>query len=155
MTSDVSARPRAVYEAFIKAPATGVWDAITKAEFTRRFFHGGILQTTLEPGTPFVFLTPDSSAPMVDGTVIESDPPRRLVHTWRALWDEEVARDAPSRLTWELLEINGMTKLTVVHDDFDGETATYRQVTGGWMWVLSNLKTLLETGETLPPVQAR
>jgi uncharacterized protein YndB with AHSA1/START domain len=154
MTSEVSARPRAVYEVFIKAPATQVWDAITKGEFTRRYFHGTIVQTTLEPGTPFVFLAPDGSAPMVDGTVIESDPPQRLVHTWRALWDEEVSQDAPSRLTWELQEINGMTRLTVVHDDFDGETATYRQVTGGWMWVLSNLKTLLETGETLPALSA-
>ena len=162
MTSETSARPRAVYEVFIKASQERVWQAITTPEFTRRFFFGGALQTNLQPGTPFVYMAPDGKAPLVDGEVIESDPPRRLVHTWRALWDEDVAQDAASRLTWELRSLGEMTRLTVVHDGFDAETATYKQVTsaplydasGGWMWVLSNLKTLLETGETLPPPSA-
>jgi uncharacterized protein YndB with AHSA1/START domain len=83
--------------------------------------------------------------------VIEADPPNRLVHTWHALWDADVSADLPSRVTWEITGMHGgMTKLTVVHDDFDGETATYKQVGGGWSWVLSSLKTLLETGEGLP-----
>lgn len=88
----------------------------------------------------------------VEGQVLESDQPGRLVHTWRALWDADVSKDAPSRGTWELTGMTGgMTKLTVIHDDFEGETATFKRVSGGWTWVLNNLKTFLETGETLPP----
>lgn len=160
MTSETSARPRAVYEVFIKAPPERVWEAITTEEFTQRYFFGTRLQTSLEPGKPFTYLTPDGQGLMVEGTVVESDPPRRLVQSWRANWDEDVAKDAPSRVTWELQGTSGMTKLTVLHEGFDGETVTYKQVTatppynasGGWIWILSNLKTLLETGETLPPV---
>jgi uncharacterized protein YndB with AHSA1/START domain len=60
---------------------------------------------------------------MVEGRVLESIPPKRLVHTWRVVWDPEAAKDTPSRPTWELAGMpGGMTKLTVVHDDFDGET---------------------------------
>ena len=151
MSNAASARPRQVYEVFINAPPERVWDAITKEEFTARYFHGTRVRSDLRPGQPFDYLAGDGSTPVVEGRVLESDPPRRLVHTWRALWSPEIAADAPSRVTWELTAMDGgVTKLTCVHDDFEGETATYREVAGGWMWVLSNLKTLLETGEPMP-----
>lgn len=146
-----AARPRQVYEVFIKAPPERVWEAITKEEFTARYFYGTRVRSDLQVGSPFNYSAADGTTSMVEGEVLESNPPRRLVHTWRVLWDAALAADAPSRVTWELQSMpGGVTKLTVVHDNFDGETATYRQVSGGWMWVLSNLKTLLETGEPMP-----
>jgi uncharacterized protein YndB with AHSA1/START domain len=136
---------------FIKAPPERVWDAITREEFTSRYFYGTRVHSDLKVGSPFNYSAADGTTPMVEGEVRESDPPRRLVHTWRVLWDEALASEAPSRVTWELQDMpGGVTRLSVVHDDFDGETETYRQVSGGWMWVLSNLKTFLETGEPMP-----
>jgi uncharacterized protein YndB with AHSA1/START domain len=150
VAQQVATKPQQVYELFIKATPERVWQGITDPEFTSQYFHGTRVQSTLKPGTPYVFTMGGDSGPVVEGEVLKSDPPRRLVHTWRALYDPELAEDAPTRVTWELEpQEGGVTKLTVIHDEFDGETATYRSVAGGWSLVLSGLKTLLETGEAL------
>ncbi len=149
MSSETEARPRLVCEIFIKALPERVWDALTKPEFTSRYMRGSVFETDWRPGSTY-----RSSAGgwlLAEGRILEYDRPRRLVYTWHAVWDDAVAKDKETRLTWELEEqAGGMTKLTAIHDDFDGETETYKAVSGGWMWVLSNLKTLLETGDTLP-----
>jgi uncharacterized protein YndB with AHSA1/START domain len=149
MQNETVTRPIQVYEVYIKADPHRVWEGITRPEFTSRYFYEGHVRSSLEPGTPFVYLTADGNS-MVDGEVIEADPPRRLVHTWRMLYDPALAADAPSRITWEIEPADGgVTKLTVTHDGFDGETPTFKEVAGGWSFVLSGLKTLLETGEPL------
>jgi uncharacterized protein YndB with AHSA1/START domain len=102
---NVDTKMHAVYEVHIKAPRERVWDAITKPEFTKRYFHSCLVQTSLVLGTPFIHLTPDGSGKMVEGTVVECDPPSRLVHSWRSLWAEEVAKDAPSRLGVSYLKV--------------------------------------------------
>lgn len=148
--SSATTRPTHVFEVFIRSPRERVWQAITSEEFTVRYFFNTRLRTDLKPGSSFTYYTGDGSAPLVEGEVIETDPPRRLVHTWHSTWSPELAADPPSRLTWELDDAGvGMTRLRIVHE-FESEDATYREVGGGWMWVLSNLKTLLETGEPLP-----
>lgn len=68
------------------------------------------------------------------------------MHSFSARWSPDVAGDPPSRVTWELSAIPGGTKLTLTHDNFGGDTATSRAVTGGWPESLSRLKTLVETG---------
>ncbi len=94
----------------------------------------------------------------VDGEVIEADPPRKLVLTWRMLMDEGMAAEGLTRLTYEIDPTDdGLARLTVTHElagaprlalvvsgAFDGTGAG-----GGWSWVLSDLKTLLETGTSL------
>ena len=151
IVTQVAARPRQVYQVFIKVPPERVWEAITTPAFTARYYYGCTLKTDLKAGSPFSYYMGDSPSPIVEGQVVESDPPRRLVHTYHSLWGE-LANDAPTRVTYELEAApGGVTKLTVVHDDFEGETATYKGLaTGGWTWILSNLKTLLETGEPMP-----
>lgn len=150
VTIEAPARPKQVYQMFIKATPERVWEAMTNPEFTTRYFGGPRVSSDLNLGSPFNYLSPEGKI-VVEGEVVESDPPRRLVHTWRSLWDDAVSQDSASRVTWELSPRgDGVTCLTVVHDHFDGETATYKQTSGGWSWVLSNLKTLLETGEVMP-----
>jgi uncharacterized protein YndB with AHSA1/START domain/DNA-binding transcriptional ArsR family regulator len=144
------AKPRLVYQIIIKAPQERVWEAITTSEFTSRYYYGSTLQTELTVGSPFTYHMPNGS-PIVEGQVVASEPPSRLVHTYHSLWPP-MNEDAPTQVTWELEAMpGGVTKVTVVHEDFQAETATYKGLQGGgWTWILSNMKTLLETGEPMP-----
>ena len=143
-------KPRLVYQIIIKAPQERVWEAITTSEFTSRYYYGCTLTTDLTVGSPFTYNMPNGS-PVVEGVVAASEPPNRLVHTYHSLWPP-MNEVAPTRVTWELESMpGGVTKVTVVHEDFQGETATYQGLqSGGWAWILSNMKTLLETGEPMP-----
>jgi uncharacterized protein YndB with AHSA1/START domain len=139
-----------IYAIFIRATREQVWDAITKPEFTSRYFYGSVIDSTFEPGAPYLGWSSDRQQQYVDGEVLESDPPRLLRHTWRALYDAETALEQHSRVTWEIEpQDGGVTKLTVVHDRLEASPKTAEHVAGGWSYVLSGLKTLLETGEPL------
>ena len=136
-----------VYQVFIKATPERIWDAITRPEFTAQYFHGARIETTAETHKAF---SPDGEV-WGDEPTVEFDPPRRLVHGWRSLYDEELAAEEMSRVSWEIEpQDGGYCKLTVVHDRLEGAPKTAANVSGaGWMFVLSNLKTLLETGAPL------
>jgi uncharacterized protein YndB with AHSA1/START domain len=138
-----------IYQVFIKASPEKIWDAITQPDQTSRYFHGARITNTAERHISY---GPDGST-WGDGPVLEFDPPRRLVHEWRSLYDEDLAAEQPSRITWEIEpQEGGYCKLTVTHDRLEGAPKTAASVSGpGWMFVLSGLKTLLETGEPLAP----
>src|SRR5206468_1901884 len=84
-----------------------------------------------------------------EGTVIEADPPRKLVHTFSALWDDAVAADPPHRVTWTIEPVGAVCRLTVEHEGFERDTATMKSVQSGLGVILDGLKTLLETGTPL------
>ena len=140
-----------VYQVFIKASPEQIWEAITRPEWTERYFHGVRSHFELRPGGEYHQDMGDGRGLATKGEVLEADPPRRLSHTWTSLYDEELAREEPSRVTWEIeAQENGVSLLTVVHDRLEGAPKTAAGVAGtGWMGILSNLKTLLETGEPL------
>jgi uncharacterized protein YndB with AHSA1/START domain len=155
--TNMTATTTQVHRVFIKASPEQIWEAITTPEFTSRYFFGSVVETTLEPGSPYRGWSGDHSQQFVDGEVLESDPPRRLVHTWRALYDPETANEPSSRVSWEIeAGEGGISQLTVVHDRLEDSPKTALGVSGadgmgGWAFVLSGLKTLLETGESLSP----
>jgi len=134
-----------VYQVFIKATPEAIWEAITKPEFTKKFFYGSEIEAT--PDRRFVKMGDTQD----EDPVFEFDPPRRLVHGWSSKWDDELAAEEPSRVTWEIEpRDDGITLLTLVHDRLEGAPKTATAVYGqGWMMVLSGLKTLLETGKPL------
>jgi uncharacterized protein YndB with AHSA1/START domain len=139
---------------FIKATPEQIWEAITDPEFTQKHFHGSRIKSSFEVGSPYGGWSGDESQQLVDGEVLEADPPKRLSTTWRALYDPETAAEPHSRVTWEIEpEDGGFTKLTVVHDQLEESLKTAESVAGaragGWAYVLSGLKTYLETGEPL------
>lgn len=143
-------KPKLVNQIIINAPQERVWEAITTPEFTARYYYGCAVETDLTPGSPFTYKMPDGS-PIVEGEVVLSDPPNRLIHTYHSVWPP-MNEDAPTKVTWELVPMSAnVTRVTVVHEEFQGETATYQGLqSGGWAWILSNMKTLLETGEAMP-----
>jgi uncharacterized protein YndB with AHSA1/START domain len=140
-----------VYQVYIRATPDQIWDAITKPEFIAKYFHGAQVDSTFEPGASYKSFSPDRSKLWVDAEILESDPPRRLQHSWRSLYDEESAGEPPSRVTWEIEPSEGGTSLlTVVHDRLEASPKTAASVSGaGWMLVLSGLKTLVETGRPM------
>jgi uncharacterized protein YndB with AHSA1/START domain len=148
MTTTTSIAPTTtqVYQVFIRATPEEIWDAITKPEFTERYFHGARIE--VRDGRRLSSL-PDGRA--WEEPVFETDPPRRLVHQWTAGYDAELAAEARSRVTWEIdPRDDGLSLLTVVHDRLEGAPKTAAAVVGeGWMYVLSNMKTLLETGDPM------
>ncbi len=132
---------------FIQATPEQIWDAITKPEFTEKYFYGAHIETTPQKR---LATAPDGES-WGEDTVLEYDPPRRLVHTWQSTYDPELAAEEPSRVSWEIeQQEGGSSLLTVVHDQLEGAPKTAANVAGpGWMRVLSGLKTLLETGKPL------
>ena len=136
-----------VHRIFIKAAPEAIWEAITKPEFTRRYFFGSSIDTTTQPGSPCVYRSTD--APLVDGEVLESDPNHRFVITWRSLYHTPSVDEPASRVTW-LIEPQegGHCCLTVIHDRLDSSPNTAKNVGAAWMFVLSGLKTVVETGES-------
>ena len=159
-----------IYRVYIKASPQAVWDAITRPEWTERYGYGGRGEYDLRPGGSYRGLTSDEMKregaargfPIpevaVDGEIIEIDPPRRLVLTWRMVMDPELAAEGFTRLAYELAEVSpGVTRLTVVHDlegaprlaALVGGEMEDQGAGGGWVWVLSGLKTVLETGQLL------
>jgi len=146
-------RPRYVSQIFIRATREMVWRAITESEYTVRYYYDSTVESDWQAGSPYRYAIAGNEA--IVGMIIEADPPRRLVQTFDARWDELVTPDAPSRLTWELEETApGVTKVTTIHDEFPSRTATFESVSGGMTFILSGLKTLLETDQPLVPKRA-
>jgi uncharacterized protein YndB with AHSA1/START domain len=169
MTTTQTAVTTQVYQVYIKATPERIWDAITKPEWTDRYGYGGRTEFDLRPGATFRTHPSESMKAagaeqgyqipdvIIDGEVVEADPPRRLVLRWRMLMDPETAAEGFTRLSYEIEAGTSGTRLTVVHE-LDGAPKLAALVSGsreaegaggGWSWILSDLKTLLETGTTL------
>ena len=142
-------KPSHVFVIFIRTTPEKLWQAITDPDFSERYYHGTRVESDWKPGSSYAYMVKDGST-AIEGIVLESDPPRRLVMTFSMRFREDLAADPPSRQTWEIEQQGAVCKLTVIHDDFTEETATFNTVGGGKMAILSSLKTLLETGEPLP-----
>ena len=143
------AKPIYVYDTFIRASAERIWSALTSAEFTRQYFYATAVQSDWQVGSPVVYLNPDGSR-VVEGEVLESEPPRRLVITWRPLYEDRLAAEPPSRVTFEIEALEGVCRFRVTHDHFEEGSQVYENVRQGWSAIICSLKSLLETGEALP-----
>jgi uncharacterized protein YndB with AHSA1/START domain/DNA-binding transcriptional ArsR family regulator len=147
-TMDLVDKPTHVFEIFIQTTPEKVWEALTESDFTTRYYYASTVESDWKPGSDFRYALPDGTE-AIRGEVLEAEPPKRLVTTFDARWDEGVAADSPSRISWEIEPQGKACKLTVTHDGFAAETETYRQIAGGMPYILSGLKTLLETGKPL------
>jgi uncharacterized protein YndB with AHSA1/START domain len=172
-TTDTQATTTQVHRVYIKASPERIWQAITDPEWNGRYGYSAPAEYELRAGGSYRSFASEamkqSAASMgwelpeviVDGEVLEADPPRKLVQTWRMLMDPTAAAEGFSRLTY-LIEgpgEDGVCRLTVVHE-LAGMPSLFAMTSGdnefgamgggGWPWILSDLKTLLETGEAFP-----
>jgi uncharacterized protein YndB with AHSA1/START domain len=135
-----------VFEIYIKTTPERLWEAITDPEMRAKYSFGVETRSDWTPGSSY-----ESSVPgVVDiaaGENLEVDPPRRLVQSFNALWSDEVKAVATSRVTWEIEPVGDSCQLTVTHDQLPDDANS--ELFGGWMMILSGLKTLLESGEQL------
>jgi uncharacterized protein YndB with AHSA1/START domain len=151
-----------VHRVYIRASAQAIWDAIVDPTWNGRYGYQAPGEYELRPGGAYRALPSEpmkaGGAPdvIIEGEIISIDPPHRLVQTWRALFNPTMAAEGPTRLTWEIDEIadGGVCRVTVTHE-LDDAPMTAAQVGGqieeaggGWDMILSDLKTLLETGSS-------
>jgi uncharacterized protein YndB with AHSA1/START domain len=148
-------KPSYVYVTYIETTAEALWQALTDGDFTERYWFGHRVTSDWKPGSAYRFTR--NGNPTVEGEVITSEPMRRLAYSWNN-GKPEAAGEGISRVTFDL-ELQGkVVKLTVVHDELGEDGKTLRDISGGWPMVLSNLKSLLETGHTIgivPPQYAK
>jgi uncharacterized protein YndB with AHSA1/START domain/DNA-binding transcriptional ArsR family regulator len=135
-----------VFEIYIKTDPERLWDAITDTDMRAKYNFSARITSDWKPGSRYEMSTPDGML-LGGGEVLEVDPPRKLVHTMTALWDDDVKAEGSSRVTWEIEPVGDSCRLTVTHDQL--REGANDQLYGGWPMILSGLKTLLETGELL------
>jgi len=142
-----------VYQIYIKATPEQVWDAIVEPSWTRRYFHTTAFDSPPVQGQPYR-TTMANGAPAVDGVIEELDKPNRLVMTWHVLYDAEMEKEPPSRVEWIVEPAgDGLTRLRLEHGDLAFSPLTWANVKDGWVYVLDGLKTVIETGESLPALE--
>jgi uncharacterized protein YndB with AHSA1/START domain/DNA-binding transcriptional ArsR family regulator len=155
-------RPTFVYTTYIRTTPERLWQALTEPAFTKRYW-GTTFDTDWQPGSTMSWELRGVTIDDPEQVVVAADPPRRLSYTWHTMTPDlaaaldlsDEARDQlraerRSEVTFEIEPLDELVKLTVIHDGFDEGSLMAQMVTSGWPSVLSNLKTLLETGETLP-----
>ncbi|MGO9219913.1 MAG: SRPBCC domain-containing protein [Streptosporangiaceae bacterium] len=161
-TLPVQARTTQTHRLFIRATPLQIWDALTRPGWTQQYGYRAPAQYEMRPGGAYRAFASVSmkmrgiDGVVIDGEVLEADPPRRLVQTWHVLFDAGTRAEAATRLTWEVEEgYGGVSTLTLTHD-LAGAPLTavmmaggHPVISGGWAWTLSDLKTLLETGRPL------
>lgn len=136
-----------VYQIVIRTSPERLWQALTDPAFTRRFPFYMPVDSTFRLGDPIRWVD-DGGHLAVEGVILESDPPRRLVHTWVVRYDATLSHET-TRVAWVIEPLtNAVCRLTVTHD-VTNAPLTAAHITGGWTLILSGIKTLLETGEML------
>ena len=136
-----------VFEIYIQTSPERLWEAITDPEVRARYQFGARIESDWAPGSDYTVEHAGAPGGLIEGENLQVDPPRRLVQSFRAVWDDDVAAEGTSRVTWEIEPVGDSCRLTVTHDQLrDGAD---EHLYGGWPMILSGLKTWLETGTEL------
>lgn len=145
--SDTKTTIRHVYDRMVAAEIEDVWRALTDPDEVQQFYYDNVVESTWMPGEPVRYLNADGQV-MIEGTVVDVDAPHRLVHTFSFTKhaQADAAGDAPSRVTWTMEPGDEGTRVSLVHDGFDSQNATWRAVEDGWDQILDGLAELFDDG---------
>ena len=137
-----------IYVTYIRTTPEKLWQALTTPEFNRQFFFGTTQESEWKKGAAWRLMIPDGRV-ADSGEILEIDPPRRLVLKWRNEFMPELRAEGYSRMTCEIEKQGASVKLTIVHEMDKPGSKFIESVSEGWPPILSSLKSLLETGESL------
>ena len=143
-------KPRHVYQVYIRTTPERLWQALTDPELTEKYYYGTRIHADeWRPGAHYSMSYPNGDI-VAEGRVVECDPPRRLVTTFKALWSPEAAAEGPSLHIWEIEPSGESCRLTVTLESaMESPSVFFEEARGGIVVIVSGLKTFLETGETL------
>lgn len=140
-------KPEFVYTTCIRTTPEALWHALTDEAFTRSYWYDCSLASDWKVGSRMHM---DRGGQVMNECVIlESDPPYRLSYSWLTVFDEEMKKETPSRVTFVIERGSNAVKLTVIHEGFPAGSTTLPSISRGWPMVLSSLKSILETGHPL------
>jgi uncharacterized protein YndB with AHSA1/START domain/DNA-binding transcriptional ArsR family regulator len=143
-------RPVHIYQAYIKASVDDVWQAIVDPDRTVQYFYGTRVQSDWEVGSPMNYTNADGTQLVSEGTVLAIDAPKRIEFTFRPLWDDDLAAEGHCREVWSVDDVNGMSRLTIELYDISEDGKMYSDFVQGFPYIVSGMKSLLETGTSLP-----
>jgi uncharacterized protein YndB with AHSA1/START domain len=139
-------RSHFVYVIYIRTTPARLWESLTDPQFIRQYWFGTTVESAWTTGAAWKMVRADGS--LTDsGEILEIDPPKRMVIRWRNEWSPELKEEGASRCTIELEPVDSSVKLTITHEIERPDSKLITAVSGGWPRILSNLKSLLETGE--------
>jgi len=142
-------KPAIVYTIYIASTPEKVWEALTTAELSRKYFSGNAVEVDLRVGGAYIVRTPDGAL-HISGEVIECDPPRKLTITFNVNWPALIEKLGPTLVTYEIEPAGDVVKLTLIQShDRPISDDILSGGRSGWPAILSSLKSLLETGEAL------
>ncbi len=142
----MNSAPAHVFAVYIQTTPDRIWQAITSKAMTEKYYFGTHVQSTWEKGASINYLQPNGEA-ILTGEILEIDPPKRLVTTFKPLWGPCAESGAVSEVTYTIEPLGPTCKLTISHVGLPEESIG--QITEGWQKILSGIKTLLETGKSL------
>jgi uncharacterized protein YndB with AHSA1/START domain len=142
------AKSEFVYVTYIKTTPRKLWEAITNSEFMKQYWFGVHFETDWKKGSPWKMIYGDGR--LTDsGKILSMDPPLRLVLSWRNEWKPELKAEGYGRCVMEIEPLGKLVRLTVTHSINRPQSKLIGAVSGGWPLILSNLKSLLESGKVI------
>jgi uncharacterized protein YndB with AHSA1/START domain len=140
-------RPEFVYVIYIKTTPEKLWEALTSSAFSKRYWFGTELRSDFKVGSPFALVMDGKVTD--SGEILEADRPRRLSYTFKHQLDDEMRQEGATKVVFTLEPHGDLVKLTLTHEGFAPGSKLLDGVSKGWPAILSNLKSLLESGEAL------
>jgi uncharacterized protein YndB with AHSA1/START domain len=139
---------RFVYVTYIRTTAEKVWAALTSPDFAEKYWRGARPVAEWKPGGSWKLVFPDGRVADT-GEIVAFEPEKRLAIRWRNEWMPELKAEGWSLCTMEIEPAEGAVKLTVTHSINRTDSRFIDAVSGGWPQILSNLKSILETGSVV------
>jgi uncharacterized protein YndB with AHSA1/START domain len=140
-------KPKFVYVTYIASTPEKIFKALTDHDVTAKFWFGNAATSDWKVGSPIEFHREGKL--IIQGKILENDPPRRLSYTFHSMHDAAMSAEGPSRVVFELEPQKDQVKLTVIHDDLVEGGKVFPSISNGWPLVLSSLKSYLEAGRVL------